>query len=102
MAIKSTGVNQYANTPITDFYLDIANFPSVASLVGNGSSTKYYVVSSRHQYRPDLLSYDIYGNSKYWWVLALLNRNQLQDPIRDLKTGMTIRYVDISSMSGVI
>jgi len=102
MATHSTGVNQYANTPITDFYLDIANFPTAASLVGDGGSSKFYVVSPRHQFRPDLLSYDIYGNSKYWWIIALLNRNQLQDPIRDLKSGMTIRYIDISLMSGVV
>jgi len=41
----------------------------------------------------DLLSYSLYGNSKYWWVIALLNRNQIQDPIRDLKSGMVIRVL---------
>lgn len=99
--MATTGRNQYASTPITDFYLDLANLPTADSLLSS-RRPEYYTVKPQHQYRPDLLSYDLYGNSNYWWVIALLNMNQLQDPIRDLKTGMVIRVLARSDINGVI
>jgi hypothetical protein len=50
----------------------------------------------------DLLSYDLYGTSNYWWVIALINRNQIKDPIRDLKAGMTLLVLSKSEISGVV
>jgi len=97
----ANGNNHYSQTPMKDFYLDLAVLPTAKSLV-NSKTANYHVVTPRQQYRPDLLSFDLYGNSSYWWVIALLNRNQIEDPIRDLKSGMTIRYIPISSLSGVI
>lgn len=88
----TTGINQYSNTQITDFYLDLASFPTANELIAD-REPEYITVEPRHEYRMDLLSYDLYGNSKYWWVIALLNRNQIQDPIRDLKSGMLIRVL---------
>jgi hypothetical protein len=88
----TTGVNQYSQTEITDFYLDLAKFPTASELL-DGRQSEYITVEPRHQYRMDLLSYSLYGNSKYWWVIALLNRNQIQDPVRDLKAGMVIRVL---------
>ena len=88
----TTGVNQYLQTEITDFYLDLAKFPTASELL-SGVQAQYITVEPRYQYRMDLLSYSLYGNSKYWWVIALLNRNQIQDPIRDLKSGMLIRVL---------
>lgn len=88
----TTGVNQYSQTEITDFYLDLAKFPTAAELL-DGRQAEYITVEPMHQFRMDLLSYSLYGNSKYWWVIALLNRNQIQDPIRDLKAGMVIRVL---------
>jgi hypothetical protein len=99
--MATTGKNQYSFTPITDFYLDIANFPEVRELLRN-KSPELYTVTPKHQHRPDLLSYDLYGNSNYWWVIVLLNRNQLQDPIRDLEAGMVLRVLSRTDISGVI
>jgi len=88
----TTGNNQYSETEITDFYLDLAKFPTATELL-DGRVPQYIVVEPRYEYRMDLLSYNLYGNSKYWWVIALLNRNQIQDPIRDLRAGMQIRVL---------
>jgi hypothetical protein len=97
----TTGINQYANTLITDFYLDTAKFPTAESLLTN-KTPEYVTVAPKYQYRLDLLSYDLYGNSNYWWVIALLNKNQLQDPIRDLKPGMVLRVLARADINGVI
>ena len=99
--IKTTGVNQYANTSLTDFYLDIANLPKAEDILRNKKPV-YIVVDPRYQYRPDLLSYHLYNNSSLWWVIVLLNRNQLQDPIRDLKAGMTLRTLSASDIKGLV
>lgn len=97
----ATGNNQYKNTPITDFYLDLAVLPTAAELV-NGKTTETIVVDPKFQYRPDLLSYSLYGNSNYWWTIALINRNQIKDPIRDLKAGMVIRVLSKTDIVGVV
>lgn len=99
--IKTTGINQYSNTPVTDFYLNIANFPTVENMLRNKQPV-YITVDPKFQYRPDLLSYSLYNNSSLWWVIVLLNRNQLQDPIRDLKAGMTLRTLSASDIKGIV
>ena len=46
--------------------------------------------------RPDLLSFRIYGDVQYWWILMLFNG--IKDINDDLKTGVEIRYPSISSI----
>ena len=53
-----------------------------------------YIVKNE-QSRPDLLSYSIYNDTQYWWLLMLYN--DITD-IKNLKTGMTIRYFDLSQL----
>lgn len=55
------------------------------------SFDEVYVIEQKYNMRPDLLSYDRYGTTKYWWVFAARNMNILKDPIRDFKTGIEIR-----------
>ena len=98
---ETTGLNQYSNTPVTDFYLDIASLPKAADILANKTPVSL-VVNPKYQYRMDLLSYDLYGSSNYWWVIALINRNQIQDPIRDLKSGMTIQVLSKSDLNGIV
>jgi hypothetical protein len=99
--MATTGKNQYADTPIQDFYLDLAKLPTAADIT-DGKTTETIVVGPKYQHRPDLLSYSLYGNSSYWWVIVLLNRNQLRDPIRDLKTGMVLRVLNKADIAGVV
>lgn len=97
----ATGNNQYKNTPITDFYLDHAVLPTAEDVL-SGKKPTYLVIDPKYQYRMDLLSYDLYGTSNYWWVIALINRNQIKDPIRDLKAGMTLLVLSKAEISGVV
>lgn len=97
----ATGKNFYNKTNINDFYLDLANLPSARKLAA-GQRLEQHIVTSRQQYRPDLLSFDLYGNSNYWWTIVLLNRDVLKDPIRDLKTGTVLRIIPSASIAGVV
>ena len=41
-------------------------------------------------HRPDLLAYDIYKDSRLWWVFAMRNKEILQDPVYDFVPGQVI------------
>ncbi len=51
-------------------------------------SDQYTVISSKYEYRPDLLANDIWGFTDYWW--AILAANNIWD-IYDFKIGKNIR-----------
>jgi len=67
------------------FYLDSVILPSLA-----GSTGVYVEVPPECENRPDLFSYQQYGSSRLWWVIALANPDALKDPVWDLKSGMTL------------
>ena len=51
-----------------------------------------YTIDPHYNYRPDLLSYDLYGTPKLWWVFTQRNMNVIRDPIFDFKVG-TLIYI---------
>lgn len=52
-------------------------------------------VIQAEEFRPDLLSYSIYGDYQYWWILMLYN--DILD-IEDVSIGLTVRYPTIDSL----
>jgi hypothetical protein len=76
----------YAQTKLTQSYLDVLTAPTII-LDGN---QKPYVIDNKYDHRPDRLSYDLYSTSKLWWVFAVCNRDILEDPLWDFKTGIEI------------
>ena len=50
-----------------------------------------YTIERTYAYRPDLLSDDLYGTPRLWWVFAQRNPDQLEDPIYDFKPGVTVQ-----------
>jgi hypothetical protein len=53
-------------------------------------SDVYWEITEVYQYRPDLLAYDLYSDSRLWWVFAQRNPNRLKDPYFDFVTGVGI------------
>ena len=53
-------------------------------------SDVYWEITEVYQYRPDLLAYDLYSDSRLWWVFAQRNPNRLKDPYFDFVTGLGI------------
>lgn len=49
-----------------------------------------YTIGHGYHERPDLLAFQLYGNSRLWWVFPLRNPDLIQDPIRDFVAGLTI------------
>ena len=53
-------------------------------------SDTLYRIDKIYEYRPDLLSYDLYGDAALWWVFAQRNPDIIKDPIFDFKAGRNI------------
>jgi hypothetical protein len=61
------------------------------------------VLTNVYEFRPDLLAYDLYGDSKLWWVFAERNPNRLgEDPYFDFKTGVGIYVPKLSTLKTVL
>lgn len=88
----------YYNTPQTSTYLDIWAPPSLIPSV----SDSILYVTDQYTHRPDLLSQDLYGTPRLWWVFAMINPDTLKDPIYDLQPGIEIRVPDKSQLQGFI
>lgn len=52
------------------------------------------VVRQHHLTRIDLLSYDVYGSSYYWWLIA--DRNDIIDAGTELYTGQILQVPSLT------
>lgn len=86
MAITYNRTSPYANTDIYGFFLDVASIPQIPIAANDVP----YQIDAIYKGRPDLLAYDIYGDSTLWWVFAIRNPNVIQDPIFDFQPGVII------------
>ena len=86
MAVTYNRTSPYANTDVYGFFLDVANIPSIPM----DSKDVQYQIDTIYKGRPDLLAFDLYGDSSLWWVFAIRNPNVLQDPIYDFQPGVII------------
>ena len=79
----------YRHTPITKGkYLDILD-PTIVDK--ENYSVRPLLIEPKYNHRPDVLAYDLYGNSKLWWVFAEFNPDSLKDPILDFVSGLEIQ-----------
>lgn len=86
MAVNYSKTSPYTNTETYAFFLDVANIPEIPF----NPSDVLYRIDNIYQHRPDLLSYDLYGDTALWWVFSVRNPNTLQDPIYDFLAGASI------------
>jgi len=84
----------YSKTRMVGDYLDLMTTRSVAY----DGTDETYIVESKYNMRPDLLAYDRYGSSRYWWLFAMRNKDIIIDPIQDFKTGITIRIPKLENV----
>lgn len=63
------------------------------------ASDVYYTLPKVYEFRPDLLAYDLYGDSRLWWVFAARNPNMLgYDPYFDFIAGIQIYIPNMSTL----
>jgi hypothetical protein len=83
------GPSPYFTTPQINNIVPYLDFWDATPIVPTSNDT-FYLVTATYQHRPDLLSYDIYGTTGYWWVFASRNPDTIKDPIYDLVAGINI------------
>src|SRR6056297_3626702 len=88
--------SMYYNTPIRDFYLDLARFKPVRA----SDNDRLVTITSRYEGRPDLFSNMIYGTPYLWWVLVMRNLDILIDPVEDFRAGVEIWVPAPTSVGG--
>jgi len=83
-----TSSNPYYTTDIINSsYLGVLNYRPITKL----KDDVYYKITATHEYRPDLLALDLYGNSELWWVFAERNPNKLgENPYMNFTAGTEI------------
>lgn len=88
----------YDSEIINGKYLDLMvnrQIPWLASDVA-------WAITTVYEYRPDLLAYDLYNDSRLWWVFAQRNPNKLKDPLFDFTTGKTIYVPKLDTLKQVL
>jgi len=76
----------YRNTPSNDLYLELLEIVPVPA----EDDDFFYQIETQYTHRPDLLSYDVYGTPKLWWVFMQRNMDVIKDPIYDFQPGTQI------------
>ena len=76
----------YYNTKQNNLYLELITIRPVPA----EADDFLYTIETQYKNRPDLLAYDLYQDSKLWWVFSVRNKSIIKDPIFDLKAGIKI------------
>jgi hypothetical protein len=97
-AVYSKNSPWYTTPIVNGWYLDTLNIRPVSE----SASDYLYTIQPQYTYRPDLLAYDLYGDSKLWWVFIQRNLDVLQDPILDFVPGAQIYICQLSQLKSVL
>jgi hypothetical protein len=68
-----------------DWRLDWKNTPI--------QSTIFLINQEKFVNRPDAISHNVYGNSKYWWIIAMVN--EIRDPFVEFTLGRKLKIPDL-------
>jgi hypothetical protein len=79
-------------------YLDVLNFIDIPSEVDDIE----FEITSLYMHRPDLLAYDIYGDSQLWWVFAVRNKDVLRDSLYDFVPGQRIFLPKLETIKNAV
>lgn len=90
----------YYSTNVTNAkFLDFLTYRPIPKY----ASDVIFTITEVYQYRPDLLAYDLYGDSRLWWVFAERNPNKLgYDPYFEFTTGKEIYVPKLSTLQEVL
>jgi hypothetical protein len=88
----------YFDTPTREYYLDVMENRAIPK---NPEDQLFTITQVYHQ-RPDLLAYDLYGQSDLWWVFAQRNPNTLVNPLVDFAKGTQIYLPQLQTLKDVL
>jgi hypothetical protein len=86
MAATYARTSPYHGTPLRGPFLDIWAGKTIPA----DPSDAIYQIDPVYALRPDMLAYDLYGDSNLWWVFSVRNPSILPDPIMNFIPGVII------------
>ena len=87
ITVEYKKTSPYFKTPLIDKkFLDILTYRSIPA----EADDLLRQIGPTYQYRPDLMSFDLYGTVDFWWVFIIRNRDTIIDPIWDFKADTKI------------
>ncbi len=84
--ISYNNTSPYALTKQKEFYLGLY----VDRPIPADSTDITIVLDSKYNHRPDLLAFDLYGDTRYWWIFMRRNLDVIRDPIFEFVGGIEI------------
>lgn len=88
----------YYLTQYSQFFLDLmVNRP-----IPKESDDILTTITLTYQYRPDLMSFDLYGTPSLWWVFYQRNPNTLAAPPWDFRAGVQIYLPKESTLKATL
>lgn len=88
----------YFNTTLEDGYLDVMELRDIPKQADD----HFFEITKTYENRPDLLAYDLYKDSKLWWVFSVRNKSILKDPVFDFVAGTKIYLPKQSTLKAVL
>jgi len=86
MAVTYSRTSPYHGTAMWGNFLDVWTPRYIPADVTDA----LYQIDPAYRCRPDLLSFDMYKNSDFWWVFAVRNPDVIADPVFDFIPGKII------------
>ena len=87
-----TFTSRYSDSPVLYYSekkkITFATYKRKAATMSAGDRDKFMVITKGAEYRPDLVSYDVYGVPDFWW--RIMEVNGMKD-IMEFKVGTNIR-----------
>lgn len=62
----------------------------------------HWTINATYHLRPDLLAFDLYNDSRLWWVFAQRNPNKLKDPLFDFTEGTDIYIPQLTNLQSAL
>lgn len=94
MSGNYTATSPYFTTGYSQFFLDVmVNRP-----IPKSTDDILFTINTTFEYRPDLLAFDLYGDSALWWVFYQRNPNTLAAPPMDFSAGTVIYLPKLSTL----
>jgi hypothetical protein len=98
MSVVYAKTSPYYSTPTWGQFLDMWTGITIPSSVNDA----VYQIDLAYNHRPDLLAYDLYRDTNFWWVFAVRNPDIIKDPIYDFSTGTIIYVPNMNSVQTAI
>lgn len=84
----------FTSSIVNNKFLDVMNNRPIPAL----GSDVFWTITQMYEFRPDLLAFDLYNDSRLWWVFAQRNPNRLKDPYFDFVTGLNIYIPKLNTL----